>query len=205
MSIKKLIIALYLFCASVDCLSIGRVNQTRFTSVINTNDNSIWLSNFTTWTECLCAILSNDFSSTIAFNIYLNGSCQLFLTLPITYRLERNINSTLILLKPLPEPNLAPCCSNLSWLMARINISQSAWASINQPSFLIIDDNDFLVALSYKGPLVQFNRTTLAPIRTKTIGGDATGLSYRNGFYYIRKCNYCHLFHFLINHSSFYF
>lgn len=199
---EEFIVGLCFFCVSVNCLSIGRVNQTRFTSVISTNDNSIWLSNFSTWSECLCAIFSNDFSSTVAFNIYQNGSCQLFLTLPVTYRLERNINSTLILLKPLPDPDLAPCCSNLLWLMTRINASLAASVNITKPSFLIIDDNNFLVTLSYKGPLVQFNRTTLAHIQTQLIGSDATSLSYHNGFYYIRKCNYCHLFRLLINQPS---
>lgn len=168
---------------------IGRVNETRFTSMIDSNDNSIWLSNLTTWSECFCVVLSNDlFSSAIGFNMYLNGSCQLFLTLPITYRLEKNINSTLILLKQLPARELAPCCSNLSWLISRLNASQQPSANITSPSFLVIDDNDFLVALTYKGPFIQFNRTTLSPIRSQIIG-NATSLSYRNGFYYIRKCN----------------
>ena len=186
--LQKMIIAIVLLCSSVDCFSIGRVNNTRFTSTIDSNDNSIWLSDFTTWSECLCTVLSNNlFSSAVAFNLYLNGSCQLFLTLPITYRMEKETNSTLILLKQLPARDLAPCCSNLSWLIHRLNASQQASANISSPSFLIIDDHDFLVALSYKGPFIQFNRTTLSPIRTVTIGDSATSLSYRNGLYYIRK------------------
>ncbi len=174
-------------------LSIGRVNNTRFTSVDHLNIDSIWLSTFKTWSQCLCAILSSNFSSTaIALNMYLNGSCQLFVTLPFTYTLERNKNSTLILLEQLPPNDLAPCCSNISWLINKINSSQKASANVTNPSFLIIDDNNFLVTLSYQGPLVQLNRSTLDIINSTMIASSPTSLSYSNGFYYIRKFNNFH-------------
>ncbi len=97
----------------------------------------------------------------VGVNFYRNGSCQLFATLPVTYTMEINNNSTLILFQQLSLMNLAPCCSDLSWLISRINSSRQASVNVSKPSFLIIDDNDYLVTVSYRGPLVKFNRSTL--------------------------------------------
>jgi hypothetical protein len=184
------IIILFVYL-SVDSLSIGHVNNTRFTSIDHLNKGSIWFSNFTTWSQCVCVVLYSNYSSTaIALNMYHNGSCQLFVALPSSYTMEINNNSTLILLKQLPPTNLAPCCSNLSWLINKINASKQASGNISSPSFLVIDNNNRLGAVSYRGPVVQFNRSTLSIIQSNTIVSQATSLSYNNGFYYIRKLPY---------------
>jgi hypothetical protein len=186
--IRVIVIIIVLIYPSFGSLSIGHVNKTRFTSVDQLNQDSIWYYNFTTWSQCVCAVLSGSFSSTaVALNFYQNNSCQLFIALPVTYTMELNINSTLILLKQLPPINLAPCCSNLSWLINKINSSQKASGNVSKPSFLVIDHNNFLVTVGYRGPLVQFNRSTLQVIESTMIVGKATSLSYYNGLYYIRK------------------
>lgn len=189
--IKLIFIQLIIIYSSVECLSIGRVNNTRFTSLNHLNTNSIWLSNFTRWSECMCAILSSsNYSSTaVALNMYRNGSCQLFIQLPITYTLEVNSNSTLILFKQLPSKTLAPCCSNISWLINKLNNSQLSSGNVSKPSFVVIDDNDLLVTLSYKDALVRFNRSTLKVIQSALLVPNATSLTYYNGYYYIRKLN----------------
>ena len=186
--IKLITIGILLIYSSVDSSVIGRVNNTRFTSVDQLNIGSIWLSNFSTWSQCVCQILSSNFSSmAIAINMYQNGSCQLFTTLPSAFTLEVNTNSTLILFKSLPvTSNLSPCCSNLSWLMNQINGSQQASVNISKPGYVILDDNDYLVVLSYKISTIKLNRTTLSPIQAMATIVNPTSLSYHNGFYYIR-------------------
>jgi hypothetical protein len=167
---------------------IGRVKNARFTGIAGTNAGSLWLSGYGTWSQCVCSVLRSNFSSDVlALNSYANGSCQLFTQLPIAYAMETNNNSTLILLKPLPAPGVAPCCSNLSWLISAINASQQASGNVTNPSFLVIDDNDYLVTVTYGGPLVQFNRSTMSVVRNSTPVTLATGISYYNGIYYIRE------------------
>ncbi len=187
--IKLVTIGILLTLPSVDSSSVGRVNNTRFTSVDQLNIGSIWLFSFSTWSQCVCEVLSSNFSSiAIAINMYRNGSCQLFTTLPSTFTLEVNTNSTLILFKSLPViNNLSPCCSNLSWLMNRINTSQQASVNISKPGYVILDNNNYLVALSYKVSTTQLNRTTLNAILATAAISSPTSLSYHNGFYYIRK------------------
>ncbi|UJR36267.1 hypothetical protein I4U23_028997 [Adineta vaga] len=168
---------------------LGRMANSRFTSVDRQNQNSLWFSMFNNWYECVCMVLSSPLSSTaIAINMYRNGSCQLFVTLPLTYTMEINTNSTLILFKQLPARNLAPCCSNLSWLMTKLSTSPQISANMTKPTFLILDDNNYLVTVGYRGPLVQFNRTTLNVIQSSLVVNDATSISYHNGFYYLADC-----------------
>ena len=167
---------------------VGRVNNTRFTSVDRTNPGSLWLSWYGTWSQCMRSVLQSNFSDDVlAMNSYTNGSCQLFTQLPSTYTMETNKNSTLILFKPLPPPTFAPCCSNLLWLISTINSSQQASLNVTSPSFVVIDERNNLATMSYTGPLVQFNRSTMALTRTSTPVSLATGISYYNGMYYIRE------------------
>ena len=183
-------IGILLICSSGDSIQTGRVINTRFTSVDQLNIGSIWLFNLTTWSQCVCDVLSGRFASTaVALNMYRNGSCQFFTTLPYTFTLETNPNSTLVLLKPLPPRDLAPCCSNVSWLINQINASQQESTNVSNPGYVIIDDNNYLVVLSYRVSFSQYNRTTLNMIRNITSVVSPTSLTYRNGFYYIRKFN----------------
>ena len=181
---------LVILLVSLTCATpyLGRVNKTRFTSIDHINSGSVWLSGYTTWSQCVCTVLQSNFSSDIlALNSYTNGSCQLFPQLPSTYTMESNNNSTLILFKPLPPMPVAPCCSNLSWLISTINASKQASASVNHPSFLVIDDSGYLATVSYLGSLVQLNRSTMNIVRSSTPVASATAISYYNGMYYIRE------------------
>ncbi|CAF1543311.1 unnamed protein product [Adineta steineri] len=183
------IIGQLLIYASVKSLSVGRVTGARFTSLNRLNVGSMWLSTFNSWYECMCSVISMNLSSTaLALNMYQNGSCQLFVSLPLTYTMETNQDSTLILLQELPPKNLAPCCSNISWLIGKMNSSQQASGNISKPNFVFIDDNDYLVSAAYKGAVIQFNRTTLNIIRSATFGNDTMSINYHNGLYYVADC-----------------
>ena len=185
---ELIITVILIFHSFGNSIYIGRIANTRFTSIDQLNPNSVWFSSFLNWRECVCMVMSSTFSSTaIAINMYVNSSCQLFTALPLTYRMETNGNSTVILFKQLTPRNLAPCCSNLSWLMTRINTVSPVSVSVAKPTFLLFDDNDYLVTIGYRGPLVQFNRTTLDIIQSVSVVTDATSINYNNGFYYICK------------------
>ncbi|CAF1592459.1 unnamed protein product [Adineta steineri] len=132
---------LFTICYSVP---FGKVNKTRFTSRDLLNSEAIWLSNQLTPEKCLCTILS-QYNNTLLFNSYQNGSCQVFLSLPYTYTMEYRNDSTFILLSSLPSRDIAPCCSNLPWLIKRITNSSLSSISLNTPSYLVIDDYDELV------------------------------------------------------------
>jgi len=67
--------------------------------------------------------------------------------------------------------NRVPCCSQLFWLISKMNTSQQISANITQLSFLLIDDDNFLVIFGYWDPLVQFNRTILSVIQSTLVVG----------------------------------
>jgi hypothetical protein len=75
--------------------SIGTVNKTRFTSVDQLNSDALWLYNQQPSQQCLCTVLS-QYNNVLLFNSSSNGSCQLFFSLPYTYTMNYNINSTII-------------------------------------------------------------------------------------------------------------
>jgi len=90
--------------------------------------------------------------------------------------------------------DLAPCCSNLSWLINKLYTSQQISANVYRPSFLIIDDSNLFITVSYRGAFVLLNQSTLDIIQSTLIASNntATSLSYITGFYYIRKLNCSH-------------
>ncbi|CAF1067751.1 unnamed protein product [Adineta steineri] len=174
---------LFTICYSVP---FGKVNKTRFTSRDLLNSEAIWLSNQLTPEKCLCTVLS-QYNNTPLFNSYQNGSCQIFFSLPYTYTMEYRNDSTLILLSSLPSRDIAPCCSNLPWLIKRITNSSLSSISLNTPSYLVIDDYNYLAVLYNSYTLNRYNRTTMTLISSTTIGSQTMALSYYNKQYYITK------------------
>ncbi len=184
-----IIIHLFWFVVYGDRL-IGTVNNTRFTSVDRLNTDSIWIDHQISPQHCLCTVLS-QYSNVRLFNSYSNGSCQLFFSLPFTYTMEYNSNATIILLSLLPPVNQAPCCSNLTWLMARIQISALPAINMASPIYLVVDDLDYLAVLSdTTASLNRYNRTTMTLI-SSTPMANAQSLSYYSKSYFISKYLAC--------------
>jgi hypothetical protein len=166
-------------------IPIGTANQTRFTSVDRLNSGAIWINNQLSPKQCLCTVLS-QYSNVLLFNSYTNGSCQLFFSLPYAYTMEYNFNSTIIFLSPLPPANQAPCCSNLTWLISRMSNSITSPIAPVAPSYLVIDDLDYLAVLIGNLYLYRYNRTTMALISSVLIPL-SEALSYYNKQYFISE------------------
>ncbi len=185
-----------IFLVSCYSIPIGTVNQTRFTSVDQLNSDAIWINNQFSPKECLCTVLS-QYNNVLLFNSYSNGSCQLFISLPYTYTMEYNFNSTIIFLSPLPPVNQAPCCSNLTWLITLMNNSPLPPVPIGNPSYPVIDDLDYLAVLDSSWFLNRYNRTTMAYI-SSTFIPYAYALSYYNKQYFFSE----YIRYFLDYHSA---
>ena len=173
-------------------ISIGTVNRTRFTSVDRLNADAVWIHNQSSPRQCLCTVLS-QYRNTRIFNSYSNGSCQLFFSLPVTYTMEYNFDSTLILLSPLPPVNQAPCCSNLTWLMTRIKNSALPITYLLNPTYLVIDDFDYLAAIAYNDKLYRYNRSTMASVSATSVAAQCVALSYYNKQYFVGTIVRIHL------------
>jgi hypothetical protein len=93
--------------------------------------------------------------------------------------MEYNFNSTIIFLSSLPPSNQAPCCSNLAWLITRMNNPTTSPIAPLAPSYLVIDDLDYLAVLIGGLYLYRYNRTTMAFISSAFISSTQT-LSYYN-------------------------
>jgi hypothetical protein len=97
------------------------------------------------------------------------------------------VSSSSLLLRPLPPREQAPCCSNLTWLMTRIANSSLTPVSLNAPTYLVIDDLDYLAVIAYSDKLYRFNRTTMAQVSSKWIASNCTAMSYYNKQYFISE------------------
>lgn len=164
---------------------IGTVNRARFTSIDQSNDDTVWLEQQFSPEKCLCTVLY-QYKNVLLLNSYSNGSCQLFFSLPFAYKMESNTDSTIILLSSLPSVNLAPCCSNLSWLITRIQSSQKSSLNVNKPKYLVLDDNDYLAVISNADDLIRINRATFTRISSDSYD-DPKALSYYDKKYYMSK------------------
>ena len=165
-------------------VSFGKVNTSRFTSLDQLNVDALWIHNQSSPRQCLCTVLSL-FPTALLFNAFNNGSCQLFFALPFTYIMQYHPQSTLILLKALPPRQQAPCCSNLTWLMTRIANSALPPVSLSSPTYMVIDDLDYLAVTSYNDKLYRFNRTTMAQVTSTWIANLCISVSYYNKQYFV--------------------
>jgi hypothetical protein len=184
-SIKMLILTICLTIAALShAAPIGTVNTSRLTSLGQLNRDALWIQNQSSSRQCLCTVLSR-FPTALLFNSFSNGSCQLFFALPFTYTLQSHPQSTLILLRPLPPREQAPCCSNLTWLMTRIVNSAQTPVSLNSPTYLVIDDLDYLAVISYDDKLYRFNRTTMAQVSSTWIANQCLSVNSYNKQYFV--------------------
>lgn len=170
-----------------DGRAIGTVNNARFTSRDLLNTESAWIENQSSAQACLCTVLST-YTDVLLFNHFTNGSCQLFFALPFTYTMLSESTATIVLLQPLPAPNQAPCCSDLNWLMTRIRSSALVPATaFNAPTYLAIDDLNYLAVMSFNDKFYRFNRTMMSQVTSRVITSSCMALTYYKGRYYIGK------------------
>lgn len=161
-------------------IQIGRVYNAR---LITTN-NSTWLHEQTNTNTCLCSAM-NLFPLTLrALNYFQsNRSCQLFYSSINSPEIISQINTTLILLESLP----VPCCSNLTWLLTRIQRAQKfSSTNVASPTFLSINSaNQLLSVMSYHGSRYLLNRTNLNTIINTTSVGTNCGIASQFGDLFI--------------------
>jgi hypothetical protein len=180
-------IVLVLIFDLVSSISVGRVANARLLPGLK--NQSAWLNNQPNANVCLCNALElysleqiaglNSFSS--------NSSCPLILSPPVlSPMIVFDITSNLVLLQPLTD---APCCSDLSWLLARIqNSQQSSSDNVSEPTALTINSaNTLLSTLSYYGPIIRFHRNNLSlediyDLPTNYLCGTA---SYQQGLFFV--------------------
>jgi hypothetical protein len=147
-----------------------------------------YISNFTfvhnqSIEQCLCLSLP----SFMAFNWFPNNTCQLFVTFPITYRIQSMPNVRLYFpQRVFPDPSLC-CMPNLRYLFDRL--TNGTWISVNAltPRNLILDNNGYVVTVETQpSRLVRFDAQNLSLIsRTNISGANAMGLSFSNNAYYV--------------------
>ncbi|CAF0989798.1 unnamed protein product [Didymodactylos carnosus] len=90
------------------------------------------------------------------------------------------------MLKPIQSQTTTLCYSNLTWLTTKVQaFKQLPVTTVVKPSFMLIDDNNYLVTLSYYGNLTQMDRNTLNVISSTVLPSFCAGLGYNNGYYYI--------------------
>ena len=167
-------------------IPIGTTNKTVFVSLSPTAVSTVWINNQSSARQCLCSALSG-YTNVRLLNIFTNGSCQLFFTLPYTYTLQHNDDSTLIFLVPLPLPTQAPCCSNLTWLVSRIKSAALPPVTLDTPGNIVIDDLDYLAVLSSDDTLLRYNRTTMTLVSSTSVGSQCVSLTYYNRQYFVGR------------------
>ncbi|CAF0905640.1 unnamed protein product [Didymodactylos carnosus] len=136
----------------------------------------------------------NQSTSYAALNSYSNGSCQVFFQFPTSFDVVDSPNSTLYLFQSLPNRtiinNTFPCCSNLTWLLSKVKTAtKQPTQVISQPTFLVIDDNNYIVTVSQNDTLIQMNPKNLTIMHTATVKSQSRSLSYVNGLYYVGSGN----------------
>ena len=146
-----------------------------------------YLSNFTfvhhqSIEQCLCVSLP----SFVAFNWFPNNTCQLFVTFPVSYRIQTSPQARLYFPRRV-FPNASQCCMpDLGYLLERMR--NGTWISVNvlTPRNLILDNNGYLVTVEMQPPkLDRFDAQNLSLIsRTNISGSYAMAVGFTNNTYF---------------------
>ncbi|CAF4135155.1 unnamed protein product [Adineta steineri] len=172
---------------SISSISVGSVSQARLLPGLK--NESIWLINQTNASICLCNALKLYSLNAIAGlnSFLLNSTCQLILSPPVlSPTIVYDTQSTLILLHPFTD---APCCSDFSWLLARVQGSQRRSSdTVSLPADITINSANTLVStITANGPLVRFNRNNLSLAVTYSLpsGYLCSTAYYRSGRFFV--------------------
>lgn len=173
----------------ISSISIGQLSKARLLPGLK--NQTAWLFNQANATTCLCSALQRYPSSQIAgLNSFSsNLTCQLVLSPPVlSPNIVYDAGSNLILLQPL---NDAPCCSDLLWLLERIQYSaQQSTTSVSSPSSLSINPaNTFLSTMIYMGAFVRIYRYNMSieSINQLPSGYTCVSAIYRKGYIFFGK------------------
>ena len=161
--------------------TIGNVSLVpRLPSNITTIINS-------TCDQCLCLALERN---AIAVNCFLsNDTCQLFDSLPKSYRLRPVSQSILSFPRgSLPPPGQC-CMTDFGLLRASLLNATVVSVNVSSPRCILIDDQDRLVNVENGGTyLNRFHPDNLTLIdRTLLPGSTTTTIAYHQGAYFIGK------------------
>ncbi|CAF2729532.1 unnamed protein product [Rotaria sp. Silwood2] len=155
---------------------------------------SIWLYNQSSWSQCMCQALQYTQPSIVAFNIFLNNkTCQL---IPNTYSsnatfyiMSSQISIIYILTENFIYQLKSICCSDISWLINKIQQSNTFHkVNITQPVGLALDYDLNMLILTYgsRRSIQQreatINMTGKKSLFTKT---NAQPISYHDRVYYV--------------------
>ena len=176
------LIYLLLFIA---CATAGRIPYlSNVTFVAISNVSSVTLTNLTC-DQCLC----QSISSHLILNCFPDSSCQLFTSIPRTYRIKPTLNALLYFPQGI-IPNDSQCCMpNASLLLDTLNTTTPMYANVNTPRCILLDDQGYLVTVSYNDKtIVRFhpdNLTRISQPASPVFNDSPFGLSYFNGAYYV--------------------
>lgn len=154
-------LVLFLLLSGVKGSTIGTIKQSRISSTAL----STWLYNQSSWLQCACYALRMP--SIVAFNSYaLNASCQFFQNLSSSpFQLTKDPNVTVYLLQPLQS--YAPCCSNLTWLLAKMQ-STFATSNVNGITGIALDTDRNRIATVGSSVLRLVSADSLTTLNLKT-------------------------------------
>ena len=176
------LINLLLFIA---CATAGRIPYlSNVTFVAISNVSSVTLT-YLTCDQCLC----QSISSHLILNCFPDSSCQLFMSIPRTYRIKPALNALLYFPQGI-IPNDSQCCMpNTSLLLDKLNTTTLTYANVSHSRCLLLDDQGYLVTVSYSEKnIVRFhsnNMTQISEPASPVFDDNPRGLSYSNGAYYV--------------------
>jgi hypothetical protein len=134
-----------------------------------------------------CYCLGTASSHYSAVNCFANNTCQLFLTFPLTYRIETTPGARLYF----PQqslPNDSQCCMpDINYLLSKLRTANRTSANVSNPRDAVIDDQGYLVTVEANANyLDRFNSTSLKRLNHTLLPNSTQyTVTYFNGAYYI--------------------
>ena len=135
--------------------------------------------------ECLC----DAYSSARLLNCFPNDTCQVFIDVARTYRMQSTANARMYFHQQV-LPDASECCmSDVSVLLSRVSASVPTYADVIDPGRLVLDNHGYLVTVSYTDQsLVRFHSNTMTRIdqpASPVFLQSPRSLAHRNGVYYV--------------------
>ena len=126
--------------------------------------------------ECKCKIFGgNSSANNVALNCFPNNTCQLFLTFPVSYKLQYSATARLYFLRGI-FPNASRCCMpNITELVNRLKHTTPTVVQLSYTLGAIgYDDTrpDRAVVIGWDtGDLYWFNPWNMSTVKNQTING----------------------------------
>ncbi|CAF1086171.1 unnamed protein product [Adineta steineri] len=166
---------------SVNSFNIPFIEDVTLIAVSTSNSSIV---NNLTCEECLCKALIYY----SALNCFSNNTCQLFSTIPLTYRIQSTPGARLYFSQQ-TLPNVNQCCMpDLDFLLSKLRNATPIYVSIPNPRCLALDNHGYIVAIERTPAYIdRFNATNLTLISRTSIPISAQiwSLAFNNNAYYI--------------------